>query len=112
MAEITIHTTAQPKSSAPAAVPHSDTVRRAALSASWTRDRQVARRRIALRWLLWAWWRIGLPLMLVLLLGWLVGWLWQAPASNAPAWLKPLVASAPPATTPPLFQNAPHGKEP
>lgn len=107
-----------------AAVPSSDTVRRAALNASWARDRQVARRRLALRWLLWALWRIVLPVLLTLILAlvlavWLLG---QMSPANTPAWLGPVTASVPfglsnstakpPATASPPFENAPHGKEP
>ncbi len=49
-----------------AAVPTSEAIRRAALGASWARDHRVARRRLALRWLLWAGWRIGLPVLIAL----------------------------------------------
>ena len=107
-----------------AAIPGSDTVRRAALSASWARDRQVARRRLALRWLLWASWRIVLPVLLALVLAlvltvWLLG---QMPPENMPAWLKPVATSMPfslsnsgakpPATASTPSENAPNGKEP
>jgi hypothetical protein len=101
-------------------VPSSDTVRRAALSASWARDRRVARRRLALRWLFWAWWRIGLPVLLALALAvWLLG---RMPPANVPAWLKPVATSVPfnlsnsreklPVPASPPSENAPHGKEP
>ncbi|QCB45353.1 hypothetical protein [Hydrogenophaga sp. PAMC20947] len=36
-------------------------MRLSALQASWRRDRWVAKRRIALRWLAWFGWRYGLP---------------------------------------------------
>jgi hypothetical protein len=112
--------TPHPNARQPAAVPSSDTVRRAALSASWARDRQVARQRLALRWLFWAWWRIGLPVLLTLaLVVWLLG---QMPPASVPTWLKPLTASVSfnvpnsseksPATALPSSENALHGKEP
>ena len=37
----------------PPSIPDSDAVRQAALQASWRRDRRVAQRRIAWRWLTW-----------------------------------------------------------
>jgi hypothetical protein len=43
------------------AVPASDALRQAALQASWQRDRRVAQRRIAWRWLLWYLQRYSLP---------------------------------------------------
>ena len=103
-----------------AAVPSSDTVRRAALNASWARDRRLARRRLAFRWLFWAWWHIGLPMLLALALAvWLLG---QLPPAKVPAWLKPIVSlghftvpnssEKPPAAAYPPFKNALHGKEP
>ena len=54
-------------------------MRLSALQASWRRDRWVARRRIALRWVTWAAWRYGLPalgLLAALAIGWRVvlGW--------------------------------------
>jgi anti-sigma-K factor RskA len=45
--------------------PDTEVLRRAALRASWARDRRVARRRLALRWFVWALWRYGLALLLV-----------------------------------------------
>lgn len=74
-----------------AAVPSSEAVRVAALSASWVRDRQLRRRRLAWRWLLWGLWRIGLPLLLVLALA--TGLLLQMPPSSVPAWLAPIASS-------------------
>jgi hypothetical protein len=60
-------------------VPEGEAVRLSALQASWRRDRWVARRRIALRWVTWAAWRYGLPalgLMAALAITWRVvlGW--------------------------------------
>jgi hypothetical protein len=53
-----------------------EALRVATLQASWARDRQVARRRLAWRWLLWAWWRYLLPVGLVLgIAAWLAIWL-------------------------------------
>ena len=48
----------------PAPVPDIDVLRRAALQASWRRDRRIARRRTAMRWALWYGVR-GLPLVLL-----------------------------------------------
>lgn len=42
-------------------VPGSDALRQAALEASWRRDRKVAQRRIAWRWLVWCLQRYSLP---------------------------------------------------
>jgi len=46
--------------------PDAEALRQAALRASWTRDRRVARRRLAMRWLAWAFWRYGLALLMVM----------------------------------------------
>jgi hypothetical protein len=63
---------------APAHVPDAQALLRTALQASWQRDRWVSRRRLALRWLVWAFWRYGLPLLLVLSAA-LAVWLWLLP---------------------------------
>lgn len=64
----------QPLSIPPAApVPDAEALRRAALQASWQRDRWVARRRVWLRWLLWFSGRFLMPAMLVFGIG---AWLW------------------------------------
>ena len=60
-------------------VPEGETVRLSALQASWRRDRWVARRRLALRWLAWIGWRYGLPalgLLAAMTLVWrmVLGW--------------------------------------
>ena len=44
-------------------LPDTESVRQAALAASWRRDRVVARRRLAWRWFLWYLWR-SLPYLL------------------------------------------------
>jgi hypothetical protein len=80
----------------------------------------VARRRLALRRLLWAGWRIGLPLLLALAFA--VWVLWPVPPAAMPAWLKPTAASVhftmtksrasqPPTPSLPS-DKAVHGKEP
>ena len=51
---------------APVAVPDGNDTRRAALQASWRRDRSVARRRLAVRWAIWIVLRYLLPAVLVL----------------------------------------------
>jgi hypothetical protein len=101
-------------------VPSSDAVRRTALSASWARDHRVARRRLAVRWLLWAWWRIGLPLLLAL--GLATALLWQLSPARLPAWLSPIFFSTDfpalpgkgvlPAAAAPDSEPRPHRKEP
>lgn len=103
-----------PDARAGTAVPSSETLRRAALRASWVRDQRLARRRLAWRWLLWAGWRIGLPLLLALAL---VAWLlWPMAPSATPVWLRPIVSRLqPPALTGdavPRFNQPTHGKEP
>jgi hypothetical protein len=70
----------QPLSIPPSApVPDAEALRRAALQASWRRDRWVARRRVLLRWLLWATGRYLMPAMLVFGLG---AWLWLGVLPN------------------------------
>ena len=54
--------------------PDAEALRQVALRASWTRDRRVARRRVALRWLAWAFWRYGLALLLVLAIAASLAW--------------------------------------
>lgn len=62
--------TAPPSTGTPTGkVPDSDTLRQRALQASWRRDRQVSRRRLALRWIAWFLRRYLLPGLGVLLLG-------------------------------------------
>lgn len=48
----------------PSTVPDADALRQAALHASWRRDRQVGRRRLAWRWMVWyfiqcRWWLLS-----------------------------------------------------
>ncbi len=71
-------------------VPEGESVRLSALQASWRRDRWVARRRLALRWLAWIGWRYGLPALGLLaavtlawriVLGWPTGTVHELPAS-------------------------------
>jgi hypothetical protein len=50
-------------------VPTSEALRRAALSASWRRDRVVGRRTRAWRWVAWTSTRLGLPVAASLILG-------------------------------------------
>ena len=58
-----------PRSIGAAPVPDIDGLRRAALQASWRRDRRVARRRMAVRWAVWYAVR-GLPLVLIAAVVW------------------------------------------
>ncbi|WP_291090159.1 hypothetical protein [Hydrogenophaga sp.] len=46
-------------------MPDSESLRQAALRASWERDHRVGRRRRWWRWTVWAFWRYGLPLLLL-----------------------------------------------
>ena len=73
-----------PKSFGTAPVPDIDGLRRAALQASWRRDRRVAQRRMAMRWALWYAIR-GLPLMAIAAAVWF--WVLPRPTENglAPA---------------------------
>lgn len=75
-------------------VPGSDALRQAALEASWRRDRKVAQRRIAWRWVVWCLQRYSLPVLGGLgamgLVAYLAG-LWP----REPAALSPHVVSAP-----------------
>lgn len=101
-------------------MPSSEAIRRAALSASWARDHRVARRRLAVRWLLWAWWRIGLPLLLAL--GLATALLCQLSPARLPAWLSPIflsvnafalpVKGVAPTAAAPTSEQHPHRKEP
>lgn len=96
--------------SAPAAVPDPQALRRAALQASWRRDRQVARLRLARRWLVWACWRYLLPVALVLAAA-LLAWLWLLPGLHAllhpEAAARPLQSVAAAAANPLLDVKAP-----
>lgn len=65
-------------------VPDAEALRRALLAASWQRDRAVSRRRLAWRWLLWAFKRHGPKLLLV---GALL--LWAATLNRAPLGVSP-----------------------
>ena len=66
-----------PRSFGTAPVPDIDGLRRAALQASWRRDRRVAQRRMAMRWAGWYALR-GLPLMAIAA----AAWLWALPLLN------------------------------
>jgi hypothetical protein len=71
-------------------LPDPEAVRLDALQRSWQRDREVARRRLARRWVVWALLRYGLPAMLVL--GTAAGvWVWALPEAHARLvlWLHP-----------------------
>jgi len=69
-----------------APVPDAEALRRAALQASWQRGRWVARRRVVLRWALWAASRYLMPALAVFgVAGWL--WLGVLPSLHTP-WLQ------------------------
>lgn len=59
-----------------APVPDADRLRLAALQASWARGRWVARRRVALRWLVWIGTRYLMP---ALAISGVAAWLWLGP---------------------------------
>ena len=92
---------------APNPLPDANLVRQRVLQASWQRDRWVARRRVALRWLTWALGRYVLPAVLAfaaIAAAW-VG-LMQLPAKGEPVAATPMPAPIPapapaPATEPP-----------
>ena len=89
-----------------ASVPDSDSLRRAALQASWQRGRWVARRRLWWRWTAWALLRYVLPAAAVLaMLGGLAyGWsLLRSGASDVPPEpaTAPIAAPVPPPETEP-----------
>lgn len=86
-------------------VPGSDALRQAALEASWRRDRQVAQRRIAWRWVVWCVQRYSLPTAGVLGATALVVYLAGVWPQGPDAQPQPVVASpdrAPPDTAPVL----------
>ncbi len=82
-----------PRSPGTAPVPDIDGLRRAALQASWRRDRRVAQRRMAFRWIAWYALR-GLPLVLIAA----AVWFWVLPqlAGSALAPANPPVQQASP----------------
>ena len=102
-----------PRSVGAAPVPDIDGLRRAALQASWRRDRRVAQRRMALRWVVWYAIR-GLPLLVIAA----AVWLWILPklheAAQATARATaPATASATataPAAPPPSPPELPRGE--
>lgn len=95
-----------PVSSLTPLVPEGEAVRLSALQASWQRDRWVAKRRIALRWLAWLCWRYGLPalgLAAVLAIAWRVVLAWPSatpPETGASAHPVPVHAPALPEPAP------------
>ena len=70
--------------SSPHAVPDPESVRRAALAASWQRDRRIAHRRLAWRWALWFVRRYFLHILGVLILLLLAGWLQRSQPGVGP----------------------------
>jgi hypothetical protein len=113
-----------------APLPDSERLRREALQRSWQRDKEVSRRRLRMRWTVWALCRYGLPLLLVLAAAMAV-WTWGlphlratlaamagpvgsekvivGPASSTPA--TPPVADQPPVMQTPV-EGAEHGNVP
>ena len=85
-----------------APVPDAETLRRAALQASWSRGRWVARRRVALRWTLWVVTRYLMPALAVF---GLLAWLWLGVLPGVQDTLHPMLrwasGSQAPAVTPP-----------
>jgi hypothetical protein len=85
-----------------ASVPDSESLRRAALQASWQRGRWIARRRLWWRWTVWVLLRYVLPAVAVLALmgGLAYGWsLLKSGSSDAP--MEPATAPAIAAPVPP-----------
>jgi len=69
----------------PHAVPDPESVRRAALAASWQRDRRIAQRRLAWRWVLWFVGRYFLHILGLVVLLLLAGWLLRSQSGSANA---------------------------
>lgn len=65
-----------------APLPDSERLRREALQRSWQRDKEVSRRRLRMRWTVWALCRYGLPVLLVLATAMAV-WTWGLPQLRA-----------------------------
>jgi len=63
--------------SSPHPIPDFESVRRAALAASWRRDRRISQRRLAWRWALWYVGRYHLQILGILAALLLVAWLMQ-----------------------------------
>lgn len=103
-----------------ALLPDSERLRREALQRSWQRDKEVSRRRLRMRWTVWALCRYGLPLLLVLATATTV-WIWGLPHLRAALATKtgsvgsmnviPGPAATSPAT-PPVPDNLPVAQDP
>lgn len=87
-------------------VPCADAVRQAALEASWRRDRQVAQRRIAWRWVVWYARRLTPPLIgvlgLVVLVAYVAG-IWSSASEES----QPVADSSPVASAPEAAPSGP-----
>jgi hypothetical protein len=96
-------------------VPDAHALRRAALQTSWRRDRWVARRRLALRWMLWALERYGTKIVGGFALV-AAAWIWLLPLVMPEPEPKPTVSAAEldkAFVVPPLnFDTALHSQEP
>lgn len=112
-------TRAHPTVPRSAPVPDAQVLRQAILQASWRRNRWVAQRRLAWRWLLWFGMRYALPALAVAGVGaWL--WLMVLPGTALPwvgrAALAPAPSSQPPAVeatqphSPPALAPAPDAR--
>lgn len=90
-----------------APVPDAQALRQAILQASWRRNRWVAQRRLAWRWLLWFGTRYALPVLAVAGLGaWL--WLMVLPGAALP-WASRTALAPAPSSQPPTAEAAqPH----
>ena len=94
----------------PGPLPDSNALRARALAASWRRDRTVHRRRLAWRWVQWAFVRYGVPALVgatavVLLVSLVLQWVGSPAPASAPtaapsAAAPPPGIAAPPATGP------------
>ena len=73
-----------PRSPGPKPVPDTNELRRAALQASWQRDRHVAQRRMAMRWALWYSAR-AVPVLVVAGAVAAFVWLWVVPRLSGTA---------------------------
>jgi hypothetical protein len=94
-------------------LPDSERLRREALQRSWQRDKEVSRRRLRMRWTVWALCRYGLPLLLVLATAMAV-WSWGLPYLRATlaAMTGPVGSATPTPAPPPVPDELPATQAP
>jgi hypothetical protein len=82
-----------------------NTLREAALRASWQRDQRVSRRRVAQRWLLWSVWKYRFYIAALLAAG-LAYVYWPAQPGHTATAAPPSTVTATPAPSAPLTPSA------